>query len=146
MAGDVTDVELLPIAAGADGLTPSNPGYITMLDLFRVVVCACVLGQHSLLWTGMSNNVVGTAFITVLHYTRNGFFFLSGLVVCYAQITRPRPLLRFWGRRYVQIGVPYLAWTAIYFLFTILRPGGAWNQGASTSGAICDWGTTSCTW
>jgi probable poly-beta-1,6-N-acetyl-D-glucosamine export protein len=129
MVGDVTDAELLPLAAGADGANVGNSGYLTMLDLFRVVVCACVLGQHSLLWADMSNNVVGTAFITILHYTRNGFFFLSGLVVCYAQITRPRSLLRFWGRRYVQIGIPYLAWTGIYVIFTILRPGGAWNQG-----------------
>jgi hypothetical protein len=28
----------------------------------------------------------------------------------------------------VQIGIPYLAWTGIYVLFTILRPGGAWNH------------------
>ena len=59
----------------------------------------------------MANNVIGTGFITMLHFTRNAFFFLSGLVVCYAQITRPRSLWGFWIRRYVQIGVPYLAWT-----------------------------------
>ena len=99
-----------------------------MFDLFRVVACACVLGQHSLLWTDMSNNVVGTAFITMLHFTRNSFFFLSGLVVCYAQITRPCTVWGFWVRRYIQIGIPYLAWTGIYVLFTILRPGGSWSQ------------------
>jgi peptidoglycan/LPS O-acetylase OafA/YrhL len=107
---------------------PINPGYLSMLNLFRVVVCASVLGQHSFLWTGMANNVIGTAFITMLHYTRDGFFVLSGLVVCYAQLTRPRTLWGFWSRRYVQIGVPYLAWTGIYVVFTILRPGGSWNQ------------------
>ena len=99
-----------------------------MFDFFRVAVCACVLGQHSFLWTDMSSNVIGTGFITMLHFTRNAFFFLSGLVVCYAQITRPRSLRGFWTRRYVQIGVPYLAWTLIYVVFTILRPGGAWDQ------------------
>ncbi len=103
-------------------------GYLTMFDLFRVLACACVLGQHSFLWTDMSNNVVGTAFITFLHFTRNSFFFLSGLVVCYAQITRPRTVWGFWVRRYVQMGIPYLAWTGIYVLFTILRPGGSWSQ------------------
>jgi peptidoglycan/LPS O-acetylase OafA/YrhL len=107
---------------------PTTPGYLSMLDLFRVVVCASVLGQHSFLWTGMANNVIGTAFITMLHYTRDGFFVLSGLVVCYAQLTRPRTLWGFWSRRYVQIGIPYLAWTGIYVLFTILRPGGSWSQ------------------
>jgi peptidoglycan/LPS O-acetylase OafA/YrhL len=102
-------------------------GYISMLDFFRVAVCACVLGQHSFIWTGMANNDIGTGFITILHFTRNAFFFLTGLVVCYAQITRPRSVWGFWIRRYIQIGVPYLAWTVIYVLFTILRPGGEWS-------------------
>jgi peptidoglycan/LPS O-acetylase OafA/YrhL len=107
---------------------PGSQGYLSMLDLFRVVVCASVLGQHSFLWTDMANNVIGTAFITMLHYTRDAFFVLSGLVVCYAQLTRPRTLWGFYSRRYVQLGVPYLAWTGIYALFTILRPHGSWSQ------------------
>jgi len=115
-------------SSGVGGRLSARAGYLTMFDFFRVAVCACVLGQHSLLWTDMSSNVVGTGFITMLHFTRNAFFFLSGLVVCYAQITRPRSLRGFWSRRYVQIGVPFLAWTAIYVVFTILRPGGAWDQ------------------
>lgn len=115
-------------SSGIGGRLSARAGYLTMFDFFRVAVCVCVLGQHSFLWTDMSSNVVGTGFITMLHFTRNAFFFLSGLVVCYAQITRPRSLLGFWTRRYVQIGVPYLAWTVIYVVFTILRPGGAWGQ------------------
>ena len=127
MPTELTDPQLLPAEAGG---RPGSvrAGYLTMFDLFRVVVCACVVGQHSFLWTDMSTNVVGTGFITILHFTRNAFFFLTGLVVCYAQITRPRSVWGFWLRRYVQIGIPYLAWTGIYVLFTILRPGGAWNQ------------------
>jgi peptidoglycan/LPS O-acetylase OafA/YrhL len=87
-----------------------------------------VLGQHSFIWTDMAHNDIGTGFITMLHFTRNAFFFLTGLVVCYAQITRPRSIWGFWTRRYLQIGVPYLAWTVIYVVFTILRPGGEWDQ------------------
>ena len=150
MASQVTESQLLPPGADSstsgpdpgrgpatsahDGLGSENgpvsvqTGYLTMFDLFRVLACACVLGQHSLLWTDMSNNVVGTACITFLHFTRNSFFFLSGLVVCYAQITRPRTVGGFWVRRYVQMGIPYLVWTGIYLLFTILRPGGSWSH------------------
>jgi peptidoglycan/LPS O-acetylase OafA/YrhL len=136
MIRDVTDAPQSTIEAdagpsdllGRGGRLSARAGYLTMFDFFRVAVCACVLGQHSLLWTDMSSNVVGTGFITMLHFTRNAFFFLSGLVVCYAQVTRPRSLRGFWMRRYVQIGVPFLAWTAIYVVFTVLRPGGAWDQ------------------
>jgi hypothetical protein len=131
MASQATESQLLSIDAGRGpglGPAPVHAGYLTMFDLFRVAVCACVLGQHSFLWTDMANNVIGTGFITVLHFTRNAFFFLTGLVVCYAQLTRPRSLGGIWLRRYVQIGIPYLAWTGIYVLFTILRPGGTWSQ------------------
>jgi peptidoglycan/LPS O-acetylase OafA/YrhL len=153
MPGNVTDtppLPLLPVDAGrpngsVDAGSPngsvaagspagSSPGrstpvgYLRMLDFFRVVACACVLGQHSFIWTDMAHNDIGTGFITMLHFTRNAFFFLTGLVVCYAQITRPRSLWGFWSRRYIQIGVPYLAWTVIYTVFTILRPGGEWDQ------------------
>ena len=157
MPGNVTDtppLPLLPVGAGSRDSTPasgstsstgstgsyqqprqprrpgrSTPvGYLGMLDFFRVVACACVLGQHSFIWTGMSHNDIGTGFITMLHFTRNAFFFLTGLVVCYAQITRPRALWGFWSRRYIQLGVPYLAWTVIYVVFTVLRPGGQWSQ------------------
>ena len=150
MPGNVTDtppLPLLPVGAGSrrsgtgsagssrtsstgsPGPGRSTPvGYLSMLDFFRVAACACVLGQHSFLWTGMANNDIGTGFITMLHFTRNAFFFLTGLVVCYAEITRPRSLWGFWSRRYIQLGVPYLAWTVIYVVFTVLRPGGQWSQ------------------
>ena len=87
----LTDVRLTPVGVG-DGLAPQPAGYLTMLDSYRVVVCAGVAGQHSFLWTGMTGNVVGTAFITILRYTRYAFFLLSALVIRYAQITRPRSL------------------------------------------------------
>jgi Acyltransferase family len=131
MPRNVTDAPLLPVEAATPGATPggSTPvGYLGMLDFFRVVACACVLGQHSFIWTDMATNDIGTGFITMLHFTRNAFFFLTGLVVCYAEITRPRSIGGFWIRRYIQIGVPYLAWTVIYVVFTILRPGGEWDQ------------------
>jgi peptidoglycan/LPS O-acetylase OafA/YrhL len=130
MATQLTDTQLPPLPV-VDGVTPRPAGYLTMFDLFRVVVCASVVAQHSFLWTGMTNNVVGTAFITMLHYTRDAFFILSGVVVCYAQLTRPRSLGGFYLRRYVQIGVPYLVWTVLYVVLTVLSPGGGWHLAPS---------------
>jgi peptidoglycan/LPS O-acetylase OafA/YrhL len=127
-ATDTSPLPLLPVEVGGGPGGSAPVGYLGMLDFFRVAVCACVLGQHSFLWTDMAHNDIGTGFITILHFTRNAFFFLTGLVVCYAQITRPRSISGFWTRRYLQIGVPYLAWTVIYVVFTILRPGGEWGQ------------------
>jgi peptidoglycan/LPS O-acetylase OafA/YrhL len=96
-------------------------GYLETLNAYRIIACATVLGNHAFIWAGMTGNVVGTGFITMLHLSRNSFFFLSGLVVCYSQIAHPRSLPNFWKRRYVQLGVPYLAWTGIYLIFKLFR-------------------------
>ncbi len=107
---------------------PSSGGYLEMLNLFRVVACGAVLASHSFIWADMSENVIGTGFITMLHLSRNAFFFLSGLVVCYSQIVHPRAPRAFWRRRYVQLGVPYLAWTAIYLLFSWITISDSWVE------------------
>jgi peptidoglycan/LPS O-acetylase OafA/YrhL len=103
-------------------------GYLDMLNLFRVVACAAVVANHSFIWADMSTNVIGTGFITVLHLSRNAFFFLSGLVICYSQISHPRGLRAFWKRRYVQLGVPYLAWTAVYLVFSLIIVSLSWHE------------------
>jgi peptidoglycan/LPS O-acetylase OafA/YrhL len=112
-----------------NGIVPKPFGaYLGMVDFCRVVVCFGVVFQHSFLWTGMSNNDIGTGIITMLHFTRDSFFILSGLVVCYAEITRPRSTWGFWKRRYVQLGVPFVVWTCIYVVYTILDSHLGWNQ------------------
>jgi peptidoglycan/LPS O-acetylase OafA/YrhL len=113
-----------------ENLIPSTQpkGYLEMFSLYRVIACLAVLGQHSFIWANMSGIFIGTGFITMLHLSRNSFFFLSGLVVCYAQITHPRPLVGFWKRRYWEIGVPYLAWTGIYLVFSLVTINASWHE------------------
>jgi len=122
-------LEASPRPEATPAMFGSRPrGYLEIFNLFRVVACLAVIGQHAFIWTDMSDNFVGTGFITVLHLSRTCFFFLTGLVVCYAQITHPRPLLGFWRRRYVEVGVPYLAWTGIYLVFTLITVDASWNE------------------
>lgn len=129
--GGLADGSALASGSGAgdgSGLALPPAGYLTMIDFCRVAVCFSVLLQHSFLWTDMTGNVTGTATITMLHFTRGAFFTLSGLVVCYAEITRPRSTWGFWKRRYVQIGVPFVAWTCIYVVYTMLTSNVGWSQ------------------
>jgi membrane-bound acyltransferase YfiQ involved in biofilm formation len=103
-------------------------GYLEMFNFFRVIACAAVLGQHSFIWTNMTGNFVGTGFITMLHLSRTSFFFLTAVVVTYAQIDHPRSTPDFWRRRYSQVGVPYLAWTGIYLIFTLITVSASWSE------------------
>jgi peptidoglycan/LPS O-acetylase OafA/YrhL len=126
----VTDLPAVRTPPTAAGLLPGPPprGYLESFNLFRVIACLAVVGQHSFIWTNMTGNVVGTAFITMLHLSRNSFFFLAGMVTCYAQITHPRSLGGFWKRRYVQLGVPYLVWTGIYLVFSLVTVSASWAE------------------
>ena len=117
------------VGQGQGSLIHTDGRYLEMLNLFRILACLAVVSQHAFIWTGMTTNVVGTGFITMLHLSRNAFFFLTGLVVCYSQLVHPRSRTAFWRRRYVQLGVPYLAWTAIYLASSASSPSSAsWDE------------------
>jgi peptidoglycan/LPS O-acetylase OafA/YrhL len=103
-------------------------GYLGQFDSYRVVACCAVVLQHSLLWTITVGNVVPWAFVMLLHFSRTAFFFLTALVLTYSQLTRPLSTRDFWRRRYVQLGVPYLAWTLIYWIYTLLTVPGSGSQ------------------
>jgi peptidoglycan/LPS O-acetylase OafA/YrhL len=120
-----------PLEGGGVAAPAGFGGYLGQFDSYRVLACAAVVFQHSLLWTVAAGNVTPWAFVMLLHFSRTAFFFLSALVLTYAQITRPRSTLGFWRRRYLQLGVPYLAWTGIYWVFTVVTEPGAWNHAGS---------------
>ena len=115
-------------------IDPNRPGfgdYLGQFDSYRVVACGAVVLQHSFLWTIPAGIVVPWAFVMLLHFSRTAFFFLSALLLTYAQITRPRSTREFWRRRYVQLGVPYLAWTFVYWVYTLLSVHGSTSRAGS---------------
>jgi peptidoglycan/LPS O-acetylase OafA/YrhL len=116
------------VTPGAPAPTAPAGGYLGQFDSYRVVACVAVVLQHSLLWTVTVGDAVPWAFVMLLHFSRTAFFFLTALVLAYAQITRPRSATGFWRRRYWQLGIPYLAWTGIYWLYTLLSGEGSWGQ------------------
>src|ERR1700753_1931578 len=75
------------------------------------------------------------ATLLLLHVPREGFFFISSCMLTYAysrlSLRDGAGLRRFYWRRFVSVGIPYLAWTLIYFLF--LLP--TWHPG-SVLGAL----------
>jgi peptidoglycan/LPS O-acetylase OafA/YrhL len=120
------------VVAGAHEAAASQSGeYLGQFDSYRVVACGAVLLQHSILWTAPAGIVGAWAFVMLLHFSRTAFFFLTALVLTYSQITRPRSTWGFWKRRYVQLGVPYLVWTGIYWIYTLLSTPGSSDHAGS---------------
>ena len=125
--------DLLPVDAtlGVPArVAPRGGGYLGQFDSYRVIACCAVVLQHSLLWNVAVGNTPAWAFVMLLHFSRTAFFFLTAFLLTYAEIKRPRPVQRFWGQRLVQIGIPYLAWTAIYWVFSMVEYH-AWGQAGS---------------
>jgi peptidoglycan/LPS O-acetylase OafA/YrhL len=57
------------------------------------------------------------AALLLLHVSRDGFFFISACMLTYAYAEmRLTGLRRFYWRRFVSVGIPYLCWNLIYFL------------------------------
>jgi peptidoglycan/LPS O-acetylase OafA/YrhL len=109
-------------AAATSGPAAVRTGeYLGQFDSFRVIACCAVVLQHSLLWNVWAGNVTAWAFVMLLHFSRTAFFFLAAFLVAYAEIKRPRRLATFWHGRLVEIGIPFLVWTAVYWVFTMIQ-------------------------
>jgi peptidoglycan/LPS O-acetylase OafA/YrhL len=87
----------------------------------RPVKQAGVLGTHSILYFAPAAASVGSgAALLLLHVSREGFFFVSACMLTYVYPDLGRDgLRRFYWRRFLSVGVPYLCWTLIYFFFLL---------------------------
>jgi surface polysaccharide O-acyltransferase-like enzyme len=104
---------------------PATRGHLDQVDLFRVLTFAAVVAVHSAAYTNPSDSVSAGGVAVVLHFTREAFFFLTGFVLVHAQGSKPlnTPALirRSWARRLRLVGVPYLAWSVLYWAYHQIR-------------------------
>jgi peptidoglycan/LPS O-acetylase OafA/YrhL len=87
------------------------------VDAMRPVKQVGVIGTHSILFFAPAAAVTGSgAALLLLHAAREGFFFISACMLTYAYSGLNRAgLRRFYWRRLISVGIPYLCWTAVYF-------------------------------
>lgn len=93
------------------------------VDLMRAFVIMGVVSVHSLSFfntfakplSGL--NLTFDALMSVLHFTREVFMFITALVLFITHYKKPITPLNFWARRFKLIVIPYIAWTLLYILF-----------------------------
>ena len=91
--------------------------HLDAVDLVRVAMIAGVLAVHVVAYTTNPEDLVVGAANAILHVNREVFFFLTAFVLCYSYGSRHGwSLTSFWKKRYLFVGVPYLAWSLVYFL------------------------------
>lgn len=100
--------------------------YLHEIDLVRAITVFSVVAIHTLSYTSFlvtkqSSIHFLNLIIHLLHYNREMFMFVTGLVLTYVYFSRPFSAKRFWLRRALFVLIPYLLWTLIYVI--INNPG-----------------------
>jgi peptidoglycan/LPS O-acetylase OafA/YrhL len=92
---------------------------LDQVDAMRPVKQVGVVATHVLIFFAPSwGYVTANAALLLLHVSREAFFFISACMLTYAYMDLNRAgLRRFYWRRFVSVGIPYLCWTLIYFLW-----------------------------
>lgn len=102
-------------ASGEQSRAVTTRTHLWEVDVVRILTFLCVIAVHTTSHTIASNNTPLYLLLGLLHFTRNVFFALTTFVLVYSYLHRPVPMRRFWPRRFLLVGVPYLVWSAIYF-------------------------------
>jgi peptidoglycan/LPS O-acetylase OafA/YrhL len=127
---------------------------LDQVDAIRPIKQAGVVSTHTIIaFAPAGAAVLSGASLLLLHVSREAFFFISACMLTYAyaglNLGDRAGMRRFYRRRFVAVGIPYLCWNAIYFLWFLYvlrnRPTPTRRGRWSTSGGSSRSGTTSCT-
>ncbi|MGD0239588.1 MAG: acyltransferase [Streptosporangiaceae bacterium] len=91
------------------------------IDAMRPLKQAGVVSTHTIIaFTPVSALVFSNAALLLLHVSREAFFAISACMLTYAYSGLKRDSMKkFYWRRFVAVGIPYLVWNAIYFVWFI---------------------------
>jgi len=100
----------------------SERRHLYEVDLMRGFVMLFVLSVHTLsafigiLSSSKSAFMIMSGILTSLHFTRETFMFITGLVLFVTYYHSEFNPLRFWLKRLTLVAVPYVAWNVVYIL------------------------------
>jgi peptidoglycan/LPS O-acetylase OafA/YrhL len=115
-----------PVEEKAAAVPPNakRDKHLHQIDLFRLVTFGGVILDHVILGVTSPLNVAANGVGLLLRYTRYGFFALTGFVLTYQYRNRKLDVLDFWRRRYKLIGIPFVVWSLVYWVYLRYRAGG----------------------
>jgi peptidoglycan/LPS O-acetylase OafA/YrhL len=100
----------------APGPVQLTRGYLHQVDVVRLLTFGSVIMVHTMASTTAPNDAVARGVLMLLHFTRETFFVITGFVLFHSNYRRDLDLGRFWRRRFLLIGVPYVVWSVLYWL------------------------------
>ncbi len=128
MATHLDRPQASPVATEDAAAAPRRGGYLYQLDFVRTITFALVVFIHTLTNTNDEvNGTVTNAIAMNLHFTRNAFFALTGLVLAYGIVERGARLspVRFWRKRLTLVTIPFVLWAFAYWAYDMVVGGEA---------------------
>ncbi|MDE3316090.1 acyltransferase [Lacticaseibacillus zeae] len=99
--------------------------YLYEIDLMRLIFIAGVLLNHTTTTFEhqLSSGFASTALLAthlMIHFTRMGFMFMTGLVLTMVYFSRKRNWPLFFKKRFTTVGIPYVLWNTLLMIGSIL--------------------------
>jgi peptidoglycan/LPS O-acetylase OafA/YrhL len=90
----------------------------------RPIKQTAVISTHALLFfSPLSTSLLASGLLTLTHFSRDAFLFVSACMLAYSYRGTDRIDTRhYWKRRFMAVGLVYLVWTVIYFPMAALTP------------------------
>ena len=90
-------------------------GYLHQVDVVRLLTFGSVIAVHSVASTTPPDDGAARGVLMLLHFTRATFFVITGFVLFHSNYRKVLDVGRFWRRRFLLIGVPYVVWSLLYW-------------------------------
>lgn len=92
------------------------------VDAMRPVKQAAVISTHAIIFLAPATAGLARSNLLIFtHFSREAFLFVSSCMLAYSYRDVERVgLSHYWRRRFLAVGVPYLTWTVIYFVYVAL--------------------------
>ncbi|QRP48987.1 acyltransferase [Amycolatopsis sp. FDAARGOS 1241] len=110
----------IPRPAQGEPERAARRGHLRQLGLYRLMTFVLVIFMHVLGATTFPQDIVSDALETPLHLTREAFFALTTFVLVFQYRGRPLRAGAFWRKRVPLVAVPYVAWSVIYWAYSLL--------------------------
>jgi peptidoglycan/LPS O-acetylase OafA/YrhL len=124
LAGKSEEVRVATTTVGRapDLRSASKTTHLWQIDVVRLLTFTAVIAVHSLAFTEQPDNRLAAGAMMLLQFGREVFFALTGFVLVYTAWNGTRRVRDFWLRRLSYVAVPYVAWTGIYYAYSVLGP------------------------
>lgn len=101
---------------------PGTRKRLEHIDAMRPIKQAAVISTHALIFFApIGANVVATGVIMLTRFSRDAFLFVSACMLAYSYRDAARiKLATYSKKRLIAVGLPYVTWTVIYFVYTRL--------------------------